>query len=215
MKVYQEVHIKLGSTPETDLIGIVIAFCKDSSKWDWEENKSDLPNQTNDGPAFSVCYKNYDQSVSPLVHVAKDEGESFRVTNITPRNISPTTINKDDYNMIAQRFGNDFRAFCKQQSIGISVYMPKSDLSLKQIINRKPARDAFERYLSYPFRGDDRDDDPLHEFTCTVFRRRTEINLDYLECYLIEDHGLNANDAKKCRNKVEAGLNVLRVCKRL
>jgi hypothetical protein len=214
MKIYQEVHLDLRNTHEHDLIGLAVAFCEASSAWEWVEDKTDRPDRTNEGPVFSVLYKNYDQSVSPLVHIAKSEQGVFRVTNVTPREISPIKISKDDYNMIAKRFGLDFRAFSKQRSLEISVYIPKADLDLKQIIKSKPARIALERYLSYPFSGHDRDEDPLHEFTCSVFRRNIQLSLEYLERYLVEDRNLNFTDAKECRKKVEIGLGVLRVCKR-
>jgi len=139
----------------------------------------------------------------------------FRVTNVTPREVTPVTINRDDYNMIAKRFGLDLRAFLKKRSLGISVYIPRSDIGIYQIVKSKPAREALERFILYPLRGHACDDDPLHEFTCTCFRRRLELSFEHLERYLIDDGGFQSTEAAEARKKVEIGMRVLQVCKRL
>jgi hypothetical protein len=214
MKVYQEVHFDLAKTSEDDFLKCVIAFCESSRGWRWHEDKTGRLDRDVNESAFSVLYEEYDDSVSPLVHVARKEGKVFHITNVTPRAISPNKISSHDYNMVAKRFGLDFRRFSKGRSLGISVYIPKADLSLRQIIKSKVARTAFERYLSYPLRGHDCDDDPLHDFTCTLFRGNVHCSLEHLQRYVLEDCCFTSTEAEDFRRKVEIGLRVLQVCKR-
>ena len=214
MKVYQEVRLTLETTRENELVAFARSFCDEFRRWDWHEDKIGRPSLSSDAPCFSVLYNEFNPAVSPLVHVAKEQQNIFRVANVTPRDISPDKISMDDYNMIAKRFGLDFRAFTKAHSLGISIYIPNSDLAFHHLIRNKPARIALEKYLSHPLRGHERDDDPLHEFTCTAFRRNVQISLEQLKCYLIEDRSLSSRDASELCNKVETGLAVLRVYRR-
>ena len=211
MKVYQEVQLTLETTREDELVAFARSFCDEFRHWDWHEDKIGRPIVSGDGPCFTVLYKAFDPAVSPLVHVAKEQQNVFRVANVTPRDISVDKISMDDYNMIAKRFGLDFRAFTKAHSLGISTYIPDTDLALHHLIRNKPARITLERYLSHPLRGHEHDDDPLHEFTCTAFRRNVQISLEQLKRYLIEDRSLSSRDASELCKKVETGLAVLRV----
>jgi hypothetical protein len=212
MKIYQEVHLDLGQVPVTDLIRIATAFCYASSDWEWFEEKTNSSPSTTEGPAFAVSYRKYAESINPVVHICRKAGSVFRISNVTPRDVSPVTISKEDYNMIAKRFGLDFRSYSRKESLGISVYIPKPDLGLNKIIESGVTRTALERFLAaYPLSGHQLDEDRLHEFTCTAFRRKLQFSLDYLERYLVEDRGWESDKAKDCREKIEVGLNVLRV----
>lgn len=211
MKVYQEVQFTLETTRQDELVAYARSFCDEFRHWDWHEAKIGRPDPSSDGPCFSILYTEFDSAVSPLVHVAKEQQNVFRVTNVTPRDISPDKISMDDYNTIAKRFGLDFRAFAKAHSLGISIYIPSADLALHHLIRNKPARIALDKYLLHPLRGHERDDDPLHEFTCTAFRRNLQISFEQLKRYLIEGRSLSYRDASELCNKVETGLAVLRV----
>jgi hypothetical protein len=191
MKVYQEVQLTLQTASEDELVAVARSFCQHFRSWEWPEDETGSPALFNDNSSFSVLFKEFDPAVSPLVHVAKEKPNVFRVSNVAPREVTPNKIAMDDYNMIAKRFGLDFRAFTKAQSLGISVYIPNAVLGLRQIIKSKPARIALEEYLSYPLRGHEYDDYPLHAFTCAAFRRNVQISMDQLKRYLMEDRSLS------------------------
>lgn len=156
-----------------------------------------------------------DEGVCPIVAVGKNENGTYYVSNIIPKEagyISPV-----EYNQFAKCFASSVRNFLRDSAVPLRVSVLIEKLDLKQIVSSRIARKSFEQYLAmYPLTYHPADVRRLDRFICIASRYcRKPIKPDKLEGYLRVTLQWPDKDARWCRERVEAGLKILSVYKKL
>lgn len=134
-------------------------------------------------------------------------------------NIVPLVLNQlsvQQYNFVAERFARSIRARIRSDGLAIKVALSKAKISLDELVGGKICRKLLHKYLGgYPLSGHPLDVARLDAFICSLFRyARKPLDLNAFEQLLIEEHSWSADHAKKCRNRVEVGLEVFAAHKR-
>jgi hypothetical protein len=136
------------------------------------------------------------------------------IANITP--LKTEQILMAEYNSLSVKFVKDLRSFMSKNKIKISVSLSKEDIGLDSIISNQKLRMLFERYLKlFPKSYHPNDIERLDMFICAASRfSRKRIDLYRLKRYLIEDLNWDYKDAEWCFDRIETGLEILKVNKR-
>jgi hypothetical protein len=93
--------------------------------------------------------------------------------------------------------------------------LSEKDIGLQEIISSPKARGFFEKYLNLALSYHPNDIERLDFFICAASRFcRKSIDIEYLERYLIEDLDWPKEDAKWCCNRIQIGLDILKVHKK-
>jgi hypothetical protein len=147
--------------------------------------------------------------------VAKNEKRTYHVSNIIPKesgSITPT-----EYNEVAKRFGRSVDEFLRKRRVPLRVSFLIETLDLMQIISSPIARKFFNQYLAmYPRSHHPSDIRRLDTFICVASQLcRKPINPDKLQGYLRVKLQWSDEDARWCRQRVETGLKILSVYKKL
>jgi hypothetical protein len=119
----------------------------------------------------------------------------------------------DESNRILKRFVQQFRHFTKKTRVIVKVKLTKEEFALKDIITSEIAREQFEAYLrGYPLSWHANDEKQLDRFTVRLERYGEKIDtLGLLRRYLEEDCGWPEADAMRCTERIQVGLDVLRL----
>jgi hypothetical protein len=134
----------------------------------------------------------------------------FDSPNIVPRDLSQ--LSREEYNGLAVRFMRDLTSTIGYRDSGIRIRVSSDQMDLKTIIPGKQCRQFFTQYLNgNPLTYHGLDLKRLDLFICAVHRYHAEVSPDNLAGYLIGDRGWKEVDAKWVRDRVRAGLELLRV----
>ena len=126
--------------------------------------------------------------------------------------ISPT-----DYNQFAKRFGAGVDDYLRKSRVPMRVLLVTESLDPKQIIGSPIARKLFNQYLRmYPRSQHPSDVRRLDTFICVASRLcRKPVSPHRLESYLPAKLQWPDEDARWCRERIQAGLEILIVYKKL
>lgn len=144
--------------------------------------------------------------------------QHFYVPNIVPRNCFHLTL--EQYNAIGSAFASDFGKWLRTCSLKGNVSCSNPHKTLADIITAEKCRTFFERYLNCPswnpssIRLHPSDIEKLDVFICALNRYGANVSPDEIEKYLIEDQKWKPIDAAWVRNRIEIGLDVLKVDRR-
>jgi hypothetical protein len=151
-------------------------------------------------------------AVYPALAFAASDDLKLHLTNIVPKHVSQIFIK--EYNEIASRFANSLNQYSRQQRLGIRAVTTSEELTLPASIPGKRTRELFNRYLALHPRSYHRCDiDRLDTFICAAFRYCRSLDVHNLRRYLVEILKWDEKDANWCCDRVETGLDILRINK--
>lgn len=211
-QIHKELTIKESNKSAADLVQTINDFCTTSSEYLYLTKQSkDYQRGIN-----SVCCMIADTSsaVYPGLAFAASGDASLYLANIVPKHVSQIFIK--EYNEIASRFADSFGQFVKERKLGIRIITTSDELTLEAAIPGKKTREFFTRYLAlHPTSYHRNDIDRLDTFICDAFRYcRKNIDVDRLRRYLIEVLKWEQKDANWCCDRIETGLDILRMNRR-
>ena len=211
MKTWRELTIASKSMDAEALVGLLRVFCSAGGEWVYAEEMSLDYARSCREPACRIQWMGSNAPCKPIVaFVAGDDCNMLKLAAI-----GASTV--DEYNLIATRFTKDLRHWARDTHNEICVKLGKSDVGLAELISSGRARDLFERYLDrcsfykelaiHPF-----DLELLDRFTCSLHTYpRKPVNLCELERYLQEGRLWSKDDSRRCIQRVDIGLHVLRL----
>ncbi|MFN7412695.1 MAG: hypothetical protein ACK5RT_02060 [Dolichospermum sp.] len=212
MKAYQELNLKLKEVSDSEFIDIIINFTKQVKDWTYLEKESE--NYTKNVSETSCVIFLEDNHYNPAFAITNKKDKSYYIANIVPS--QNDEIPMLEYNILSRRFYHDFKNFIHLNSYSIAIEISKEDIGLKEIISSQTVREYFEKYInSFPLSSHPNDIKQLDLFICAASRLcRKSINIEYLKRYLIEDLNWPKETANKCCNRIEIGLDILKVHKK-
>jgi hypothetical protein len=210
MKTWRDLTIASKSMDAEALVGLLRQFGSGGGVWAYSVEMSADYAKSLSGPA---CIIEWMESDRPRKHtVALAATDSCRVLRLAA--IGPSTL--DEYNFIAAQFAEDLKRWVRHTGNDICVKLGRTDVGLEQLISSKRARDLFVRYLDTcrwcgELATHPSDLKVLDLFTCSVHTySRKPVDLCELERYLEEDCMWSAADSRRCIERIEIGLQVLR-----
>jgi hypothetical protein len=212
MRVHREVHLKSGRLADEQIVEVLRRFGQQVTGWSFMQNESEEYSRHMGAPSCMLVL--HDGQFQPAVALTKKREGVYYVANIVPG--ESDHIPMTEYSTLARRFTEDFRRFARSEGIPISISVSDDNAGLTAIIPSPKARQFFERYLhGYPTSYHPNDIKRLDIFICAASRYcRRDIELDRLQTYLVEDLKWSAKDARWCRDRIEAGLDLLQVNRR-
>jgi hypothetical protein len=209
MKVHQEVHLKSKILTGEQVIEVLRKFTLEMSSWSFIDEQSAKYTQD---IGFPSCVIQLDDGYAhPAFAITCHKDTIYYIANIFP--LRTGQILMKEYNCFSMRFVKDFRSFVRNKKISLSVSISKENIGLEVIIPSPKVRSLFERYLNlWPTSYHPNDIERLDVFICAASRYcRRKIDLDWLRRYLIEDLSWTSSDADWCFNRIESGLDILKV----
>jgi hypothetical protein len=208
-----EVLLKSQRLTDEQIIQAIKDFACSSSCWTYMPEESVKYTSLAGHPACMIMLE--DERVCPIVAVGKNENGTYYVSNIIPKEAG--SISPVEYNQFAQYFASSVRNFLRNSDVPLRVSLLIEKLDLKQIISSPIARKFFDQYLAmYPRSHHPADVRRLDIFICIASRFcRKPINPNRLEGYLRVKLQWPDEDARWCRQRVETGLKILSVYKKL
>ncbi|AEG00660.1 hypothetical protein [Methylomonas methanica] len=209
MKKYVEVSIRSHFSEHSGLLWAIKSFCDESSDFEYLEPQSTDYSIATGVASCAVLDKTSHHH--PAIAITHKSGNTFYIVNIVPRD-SPR-IPLSDYNKLSVKFAKGFSAYSKARNLPLTVRKTSEVVTLSSIIRGKKSREVFERYLNlFPTSYHRCDIDRLDTFTCYYSRHsKTNIDLDLLKRWLITAKGWSTKDAEWCVNRIDIGLDILRV----
>lgn len=221
MKAYVEIRIHLNPNDRETLHDALGHFTRDTNHWIFPKKESETYQEHTGSEAGYVICDAVDGHESALVAIASQQPKLpniFYVPNIVPRNCFLLTV--EQYNAIGLAFASDFGNWLRACSLKGNVHCSNPEKTLTDIITAEKCRRFFERYLNCPswnpssIRIHPSDIEKLDVFICALIRYGAKVSLDEIEKYLIEDQKWKTTDAAWVRNRIEIGLDVLKVDRR-
>jgi hypothetical protein len=171
---------------------------------DWSKEYSDGMKN----PSYIIRYEQDNRAADFAITKIEEE---YSLENIMPK--EPGRIPYEIAEECAKIFVNDFRKFLRNNSLkNMSVsFARKRKLAIENIIPGKETRKFFMKYINgCPLTHHPADIQRLDIFICAASRYcRKPINLYLLHAYLKEVLQWSASEAKWCRDRIEAGMEIL------
>lgn len=210
--IHKELTIKGRNKSAEDLVRTIKDFCAASSDYAFLSSESEDYQRGINNIACMIAETS--SAVYPGLAFAASGATSLHLTNIVPKHVSQIFIK--EYNEIAARFAECLSRFVKDRKLGIRIVATSDELTLAAAIPGEKTRELFNRYLAlYPTSYHRCDIDRLDTFICAAFRYcRQNIDVDRLRRYLVEVLKWDKKDADWCGDRIETGLDILRVNKR-
>lgn len=207
-----EVLLKSRKLSADEIIQTLKEFAGNSNCWNFLAKESIRLTSLSGAPACMIMLE--DHQSCPIVAVAKNEKRIYHISNIIPKEsgyITPT-----EYKEFAKRFGRSVDEFLRKRRVPLRVSFLRERLDLVQIISSPIARQVFSQYLAmYPTSHHPLDIRRLDRFICAASRFcRRPINLHQLQACLRVNLRWSDEDARWCRERIEAGLEILSVYRR-
>jgi hypothetical protein len=213
MKAYRTIYVAAASTDLARFDAMLRKLCRQTPAWRVLSKESKEYTSQADQPSYLIAFAG-DEGL-PAVSVALSlkscrKKAQFDSPNIVPRELSQLSL--EEYNESAVRFARDLTSTAAYRSSGIRIRVSSDQIDLKTIISGKRCRNFFTQYINgNPLTYHGLDLKRLDLFICAVHRYHAEVSPDNLAGYLIGDRGWNEVDAKWVRDRVRAGLELLRV----
>jgi hypothetical protein len=137
------------------------------------------------------------------------------LVNIIPKNTSEISL--PYYNSLLEKFSVSFNRFIKNNKLCLQASLSKDHAELLDIIPGKVVRRYLEGYLKLnpPTSYHPHDIEILDLFICVASKYlREQINIPNLQRYLIEDLHWSGKDAGWCCDRIQTGIDILKVYKR-
>jgi hypothetical protein len=151
MKAHVEIKIRLKPKNGESLHDILRAFVGKTKGWRFPQKESEDYQLMHHGPAgFADCVsvKGLKRAGVALANTDDKRPNSFRVTNIVPKECSSLTLG--EYNAIGLAFADHFRGWLKNESLRGEVDVRGPQKTLADIIPGKKTRQLFEAWLHTP-----------------------------------------------------------------
>ncbi len=212
MNVFSEVDIRCNKGSNF-IFQAIIEFCKSNKKWHYDKIRSEEYTLNLLNSKGCIIIHNQSKFVPALALCEKKNGHVY-IANIIPQKLSEIPLN--NYNQLSREFFEDFKKFQNTKKLRITLSISKTDLELKDIITANIPRKNFEKFLNrYPLSYHPNDIKNLDTFICSVSSfSRKKINLPYLGEYLREKMKWPESNIQWCLNRIETGLEILKVKKR-
>ena len=211
MKTYQELNLQFKKFNDDEIIDIFKKFTQNFNDWNYLQKESEEHIKETSKPSCILFLDENHHKPSFLITKRKDK--FYSIVNIF--NSQYGHIQMLEYNMLLRRFKKDFNNFISLANYNIiSIKLSTEDIGLHEIITSLKAREYFERYLSrFPLSYHTNDIERLDFFICATSRCKKKINTELIEQYLVEDLNWPQENAKWCRNRIDVGLEILKVNK--
>jgi uncharacterized protein YfeS len=214
MKAYQELNLKLKKVSDAEFIEIIKYFTQQVNDWTYIQKESEEHTEETRKPSCIIFLD--DDYHKPKFLITKRKDKFYSIVNIF--NSQHGYIPMLEYNVLLRRFNQDFKSFITSASYKMSVELSKEDIGLNELITSPKAREYFEKYLNFrPQISNLHDQDRLDYFICAVsrFYKKKKISTELIKRYLIEELNWRDEDAEWCRNRIDVGLEILEVNKKL
>jgi len=211
-EIFKELKIKGSEQSATQLVEIIRQFCARSESYEYMKKESDKYVLHIGVPACQI-HAIYKEPL-PLLAFA-EQGNGLYLTNIVPKTVSE--IGVAEYNQFLDGFVKEFQSFVKGRCGRIRVLVTSGRLVLENIISSKLARKHFMNFINnHPLSMHPLDIERLDIFICVVSSySRKSLDLDLLYRYLRELVGWTARDTGWCIDRIQIGLDVLKVRKKM
>jgi len=209
MKTHQEVYLKSKVLIGEKVVELLQEFTLEMSGWSFMNRQSQ---QYERNIGFPSCLIQLDDGyTNPVFAITYHQNGTYYIANITPT--KAREISMQEWNVFSMKFVKDLRSFICNNKISLLVTISKDNIGLEAIIPSPKVRCFFERFLKVsPTSHHPSDIERLDMFICAASRYcRREIDLDLLKQYLIEDLNWTPRDASWCRNRIQIGLDILKM----
>lgn len=213
MKRNRDITVSSPTLDAAQLARYVELFAQRTKGWECPLEKSQAYEKACEGPSCCVVAIAYGLELA-AVHLTQAGSNSLRATNIVPLELDELSI--DQYNAVAVGFMKSLQKAAVNDEQDVRVSISKGTVALKDLITGKYPTQFFRQYVAqYPRSGHQSDLDRLDKFICSLARwSRKPFHLHVFEYLLIEELGWPEAEAKRCRLRVEIGLEVIAMYKR-
>jgi hypothetical protein len=217
VKTHVEIKIRLNRMLDRSLHQVLAAFTDQTEGWHFPREESE-EYQLHHGRAagFAVCLQidGLEPAAVAIANLDKTHLSTFGVPNIVPRVRSSLTV--DQYNAIGIAFAAAFRKWLKHSSLHGVVEVIGPNRTLADIIPGDKTRRYFEAWLNSPTPVSHPSDlCALDRFICHLFRHRGKTRTWEIEPYLTHDLQWSPETARWVVARIEAGLELLRVDRKI
>ncbi len=221
MKTHVEIKIRLNLNNGETLHNVLRQFARKSDGWLFPQKESETyQKHMGNAAGYVVCdsVKGCERAIVAVVEQSK-RPNTFYVPNIVPQNCSCLTI--DQYNAICLAFARKFSNWCRRNAGKGRVHCSNPNKTLTDIIPGRKSRKYFEQYLncsnwdSTALPTHPSDVQKLDVFICALFRYGANVRPDEIESYLVTDKKWKPADAAWVRRRIDTGLDVLKVNRKL
>lgn len=188
-------------------------FSNNNEHWKYLEPQSSEYARNTGSPSCALALTN--NKFYPSVAITHKDNNKFYIANIVPKESGH--INTSEYNEIARIFAKDLRKYIKQYQVKASIEVTSDKVSLSTIITGSKARELFQRYLDlYPLSYHPNDIERLDIFICHLSRHaKNTFDTEALKCWLMNEKVWKQKDAEWCANRINIGLDVLEVNRKI
>ncbi len=192
-----------------DAVQAIADFCAQSEDYTYLRKETDEYCRHINADACMIADRS--SKVFPALAFASSDGAVLQVVNIVPGSVSEIGI--ADYNMILDRFTKAFAIFCGAKRVKMTITQTSDSLTLESAIPGRKTRDFFQRFLNlHPTSYHPSDIERLDVFICAASRYHSGgFNTHRLRRYLMEVLEWKEKDASWCCDRIDAGLDILKV----
>ena len=208
MQRHHEVRLSSPTLQAREILRACLRFATQTQ--DWEPHPNGL--EEHDKLIGLYCLVIHTGKPASALALVADHKNSraVTITNIVPQNVHHLMVTQ--YNQVAQRFVSDFRLFVQRQRLGVRIKLTVFKLSLQTAIPSPKCREFFERYLhGHPLSFHPSDVGRLDTFICALHRYRGRVDLEALCAYLVSQRQWKTEDAQTIGQRIQIGLEVLKI----
>jgi hypothetical protein len=209
MIVHAELSLR-GHTLES-VISNLHEFCRLSPGWKTDVKRNAYHSKLTGESCFWVLPPDGTIRVRIGIALVGDEKSKLVLSNIVP--LRDGSIEIEEYNQVAQAFVSRLRALLRAKSLrGIRVDFSDGKIGIEDIISSPTCRRLFEQFLGvHPFNFHPLDVRRLDEFIVAVSRWGRKVDSSRICRFLSEEKGWKSKDAEWVRNRLDTGIEILRV----
>jgi hypothetical protein len=204
-----DVLIRSNYAEHGELISIIEEFANSYDNWEYLKPQSQEYSVFTGAPSCALLFKN--NKHHPAIAITNKVKNTFYVANIVPK--ESDRIDTSEYNEIAKAFAKDLNKYIKATRAKITVKLTQESFDLSSILPGVKSRQLFEHYLNlFPLSYHPCDIERLDVFICHLSRfSKNKVDTELLECWLINKKHWKSKDAHWCVNRINSGLDILKV----
>jgi hypothetical protein len=208
MKARRKLTIRSSSLDAGSLIDEIRVFCSTSKAFSFLEDES---NKYSDSVEAPCCMLTSARSSGgdALIALSEEKSGVLYLANIVPDEMGD--IGLAEANEITRHFANALTQFVKNKKLKVRVVCAPEDIGVEDILRDKRTRRLFDRFMAVnPKSSHPSDIRRLDLFICGLSRyHRGTFYPERLRSLLMEDFGWSYDEASRCSERVEIGLDVL------
>ena len=210
MKCFRKVKMRSRTADTTQIIDHIRLFCSRSAHFAFLGEES-VSCSTYIGPPSCVIASTGLTATNTCIAMSESKPAVLEVTNIFPKQTGDIHI--DEANEIASQFAKVLEVFAKNVRFNLRVDCGTDSLDAQAMFRDKRILRFFERILvANPRSSHPSDLEKIDRFICVLSRYyRGEFCLERLSSLLIQDYKWAEDNARRCAERVDIGLDVLRV----